>query len=346
MMFYTIIEISLDAGGVIYMKQEEIREYAKTIGIEEIGFCDTSFSDAFLERLKERREKGCLSGFEEQDEKIRIRVDHLLENASTIISIALPYRTSEPDRTRPYISKSGVGNDYHKVVKEKLNLIAEFISLKYGGKSVVLCDTSPLHDREIAYKCGIGFYGKNNSIINPKYGSFVFLGELVTDVYIERSAVLEDSCGECTLCLKACPSKALEKPYFLNAKKCLSYVTQKKEQLTPLEIDLSGCRVYGCDTCQDVCPYNKKASGYGIKEFQYPVYNPMDMLKQSNREFKDTFGRTSAGWRGKRVLTRNLINAMGNSGRKEYIEILSNLKDNKPEFKYYIDIAMDKLNRK
>lgn len=331
---------------MIYLKQVEIKEYARTIGIEEIGFCDTGFSEAFLERLKERRERGCLSGFEEQDENVRIQVDYILENASTIISIALPYRSSEPDSTRPYISKSGMGNDYHRVMKEKLNLLEEFIRQRYGGKSVTLCDTSPLHDREIAYKCGIGFYGKNNNIINPRYGSFVFLGELVTDIYIERSTILENSCEECALCLKACPAKALEKPYFLNAKKCLSYITQKKDQLTPVEMELLGCRVYGCDTCQDVCPYNKNACGHGIKEFRYPVYDPMDMLAQSNKEFKETFGRTSSGWRGKKILTRNLINAMGNSRRKDYIKILQELKHNNPDYKYYIDIAMDKLNRK
>lgn len=331
---------------MICLKHVEIMEYAKTIGIEEIGFCDINFSEEFLERLKERREQGCLSGFEEQDEKARIRVDRLLENARTIISIALPYRTTEPDRTQPYISKSGVGNDYHRIMKEKLNILAEFIRGKYGGNSVALCDTSPLHDREIAYMCGVGFYGKNNNVINPRYGSFIFLGELVTDIYIERSSIIENSCGECTLCLKVCPAKALEKPYFLNAQKCLSYVTQKKEQLTPHEIELVGCRVYGCDTCQDVCPYNKKACGYGVKEFRYPVYNPMDILTQSNKEFKDTFGMTSSGWRGKKVLTRNLINAMGNSGRKEYVKILQELKHKNPEFIYYIDIAMDKLNKK
>jgi epoxyqueuosine reductase len=331
---------------VIYLKQIEIKEYAESIGIEEIGFCDVSFSEAFIERLRERKRYGCLSGFEEQDEEIRIQVNKLLENASTIISIALPYRTTEPDRTIPYLSRSATGKDYHGVMKEKLNLLAEFIRLKYGGKSVALCDTSPLHDREIAYKCGIGFYGKNNNIINPKYGSFIFLGELVTDIYIERSTSLENNCGDCIICLKACPARALEKPYFLNAQKCLSYITQKKEQLTPQEIELSGCRVYGCDTCQDVCPYNKKVCDHGIREFEYPVYNPMDILSQSNRVFKDTFGRTSSGWRGKKVLTRNLINAMGNSGKKEYIKVLQELKQNKSELDYYIDIAIAKLNGK
>lgn len=325
------------------MKQNEIREYAKSIGVEEIGFCDISFSEDFLERLKERRRNGCLSGFEEQDEEIRINVNQLMENACTIISIALPYKTSEPDMTLPYISKSAMGNDYHRVMKEKLNLLAGFIELKYGGKSAALCDTSPLHDREIAYKCGLGFYGKNNNIINPRYGSFIFLGELVTDIYIERSKSLENSCGECSLCMKACPTRALEKPFFLNAQKCLSYITQKNGLLTHQEIKLSGCRVYGCDTCQDVCPFNKEKCAHGIREFQYPVYNPMDILMQSNKEFKDTFGRTSSGWRGKKLLTRNLINAMGNSGKKEYIKTLRELKQNKPEFEYYIDIAIDKL---
>ncbi len=332
--------------GEICLKQIEIQRYAKSIGIEAIGFCDADFSQTFIERLKERKRLNCLSGFEEQDENVRVNVGSLLENASTIISIALPYKTSEPNKAYPYMSKSSMGIDYHKVIKEKLNLLADFISKKYGGKSIVLCDTSPLHDREIAYKCGIGFYGKNNNIINPLYGSFIFLGELVTDIYIERSISMESRCGDCSLCIKACPSKALEKPFFLNAQRCLSYVTQKKEQLTPEEISLAGCRVYGCDTCQDVCPYNRKAGECGIKEFSEPVYDPMNMLYQSNKEFMNTFGMTSSGWRGRKVLTRNLINSMGNSGDKKYIEVLQELREKRPELKYYIDIAIDKLMQK
>ena len=122
----------LKAVEVISLKDDEIREYAKTIGIEAIGFCDLCFSQKFVERLEERKSMGCLSGFEEQDENIRIQPDRLLKNASTIISIALPYRTSEPDRTIPYMSKAAMGIDYHKVMKDKLNLLAAFIKSRYG----------------------------------------------------------------------------------------------------------------------------------------------------------------------------------------------------------------------
>lgn len=213
------------------MIKESIIEYANSIGIDCIGFTNTYFDENFITRLKERKNRGHLSGFEEQDENLRINIDLLLNGAKTIISIALPYKTIDIDKSKPYLSKSSLGLDYHRVLGNKLKAISQFIKDKFKAECVYYVDTSCLHDREIAKKCGIGFYGKNTNIITKEYGSFVFLGEIITDLFIENDTELNLTCGDCTLCMDACPTKAIEKPYYVNAKKCLSFITQKKRNI-------------------------------------------------------------------------------------------------------------------
>lgn len=328
------------------MIKNEIIEYAKSIGIECIGFSDINFSSIFKERLIERKAAGHLSGFEESDENKRSNIQQLFENAKTIISVALPYRTCNVNMKKPYLSKSSLGIDYHRIVCDKLNKIALFLNEKYNAKSIFYSDIGPLSDREAAKKCGVGFYGKNTNIITEKYGSYVFLGELLTDIYIDRDNEIESKCGDCRLCIDACPAKAIEKPYYLNAKKCLSYLTQKKGLLTDEEMNKIGLRVYGCDVCQDVCPFNKNAELSNIDEFIPEDWNmninPIQVLKMSNKQFNKTFGKTSSGWRGKKAFQRNLIIAMGNSRDKGYIPILKEMLENE-DLKYYAEKAILKL---
>jgi epoxyqueuosine reductase len=325
--------------------KKEIIKFANSIEIENIGFSNTQFNTEFILRLQERRENGHLSGFEEADELKRMDLNSLLNNVKTIISVALPYRTWEPDCGKPYFSKSSLGSDYHKVLKKKLELLKDFLHNKYGANSIGFCDIGPLHDRELAQKSGIGFYGKNTNIITHKYGSFVFLGEILTDIFIEVDEPLESQCGECTLCINACPVGAIEKPYYINAQKCLSYVSQNKKDLTEVEIDKLGMRIYGCDTCQDVCPYNIAASRSDIKEFIPMPWNrdalKFDLLNMTNSMFKETYATTTSGWRGKNLLKRNLIIAMGNSNNKDYVDVLKKIKDEK--LKYYIENSIKKL---
>ncbi|MCX7884879.1 MAG: tRNA epoxyqueuosine(34) reductase QueG [Caloramator sp.] len=328
------------------MIRERIVEYANSIGIDCIGFSDIFFSEFFIERLKERKTSGHLSGFENSNENLRVDVNRLLEGAKTIISIAIPYKTVDVDKTKPYLSKSSFGIDYHKVMNYKLKSISEYITNEFKGRCVYYVDTGCLHDREIAKKCGIGFYGKNTSIITKKYGSFVFLGEIITDLYIKRDIELESLCKDCTLCIDVCPTKALERPYYLNARKCLSFITQKKDIITDKEMEKMGLRLYGCDTCQDVCPYNKKVKLSNINEF-YPKewnfnINPYKLLNMTNKEFRNLFGLTSAGWIGKKKLQRNMIIALGNSNDKEYIPLLETKLDD-DYLKYYAEKSIKKL---
>ncbi|KRQ88000.1 Epoxyqueuosine reductase [Caloramator mitchellensis] len=308
------------------MAKEKLISFARKIGIDYIGFSDINFSDNFVERLVEKRNNGHLSGFEEFDVIKRIDVKSLLKDAKTFISIAIPYKTIDIDYSKPYFSKSSMGIDYHKVVSKKLELIKNYLMDEFGANSVYYCDTGALHDREIAKKCGIGFYGKNTNIYTEKYGSYVFLGELITDMYIEPDIEKLSKCGECDICIKACPVGAIEKPYYVNSQKCLSYVTQKKELLTENEMNSMGLRIYGCDICQDACPFNKSIGISNIIDFLPNDWNINinieKFLTMSNKEFKETYGKISGGWRGKKILQRNLIIALGNSKRGEYKELI------------------------
>jgi epoxyqueuosine reductase len=301
--------------------KEEIISFARDIEIDLIGFCDINFDEGLINFLKEKRELGLLTGFEEENENKRTDIKKIMEDAQTIIAIALPYKTADINTKQIHISKSSIGLDYHIVLKEKLLKLCNFLIEKYGAKAVSFCDNNPLCEREIARKSGIGFIGKNNSLITKKYGSYVFLGEIITNIYIERDKAVENKCGSCTICLNACPSGALLKPWYIDPRKCISFLTQKKEELTDSEKKLLGLNIYGCDTCQDVCPYNKTAEYSKIEEFKpfgwEANINPDFILGLTNSEYKRTFKKVSCGWRGKRVLKRNTLIALENLKRNK-----------------------------
>ncbi|MEG0641086.1 MAG: tRNA epoxyqueuosine(34) reductase QueG [Clostridium sp.] len=329
----------------MYIKSSII-DYAKEIGIDYIGFSDTNFTKEFIGNLRKCREKNKLSGFEEEDEFKRVDVDSVLPGANTFISVAIPYKYINISYNKPYVSKYTLGNDYHKTLANKLELLKSFIQESYKEKCMVFCDTGVFSDKEIARKCGIGFIGKNTNIITKNYGSYVFLGEILTTLKIEPSKEIENRCDKCDLCIRSCPSKAIDKEG-LDSKKCLSYVSQKKEELTLGEAELLGTRVFGCDICQDVCPYNKNTLNSAISEFVPVDYllniDIEEILSMSNKEFKRKYSSHALAWRGKFIIQRNCIIACGNSRNKEYISILENKRDD-IRLKLYIETAIKKLS--
>lgn len=193
-------------------------------------------------------------------------------------------------------------------------------------------------EREAARRAGIGFTGKNCSIINPKYGSFIFLGEIITDLYIEPDIPLDNECGDCNLCIESCPTGALCAPYIVNAKKCISYLTQSKD-ISLEDYKKIGCSIYGCDVCQRVCPKNKDAAAVNHYEFipeewnQYP--DPIEILSTDRRGFEKTFKTTSSGWRGRKTLQRNALIALSNSKDKVKAaeQIRKSLKDERKDIR-------------
>ena len=307
---------------------------SKELNIDMIGFTDceplSNIEDYLIERVKENKQ----TEFEEKDIKKRINPKLTFPDCKTIIVIGLSYNNTFNKRVdyslKGALSKSSWGLDYHKVLKKRMEKLIEEIKKFAEFNYKYFVDTGPLIDRELAKKSGIGYYGKNSSIINDEYGSFIFIGYILTDLDIETSPILlEEKCIDCNICIKSCPTGALEGPYRFNPKKCISYLTQTKDRI-PYELrSKMGNKIYGCDTCQLVCPRNKD-----IKKPNYEEFLPKDtkgymnieeLLSISNKQFKEKYGFMAGSWRGKNILKRNGIIALGNMRDKEKLNLLEPL---------------------
>lgn len=297
----------------------EIIEYSKEIGIDKIGFTTADVFSELKERLKRQQELNYQSGFEKGTIEERTEPQRLLPEAQSIISIALAYPTRIPnppkstkEDRRGIFCRASWGTDYHYVLRDRLEKLADFIKAKVPEvKSKIMVDTGELADKAVAERAGIGFSGKNTLIITEEFGSFVYLGELITNIPFVPDSPVEDSCGDCRICLDACPTGALVEGGQLNAQNCLAFLTQTKDFLPDDFRGKIGTRLYGCDTCQMVCPRNK-----GIDFHIHPEFEPepevakpklKPMLRMSNREFREKFGHVAGFWRGKNPLQRNAM---------------------------------------
>lgn len=314
--------------------KEEITNYLKELGLLEIGFCRCETFYEMKELLEKRRALGFENEFEEDDINKRIDPKVHMEDGKTIISIAFPYLFNLEKQENIYFSKYTMGKDYHKVVSYYLKKLCEFIE-KLGGKAKYFVDSNALPERYIALKSGLGFIGKNNMLINNRYGSYVFLGEVITDLYIEENRQVVSGCGSCEDCLKACPTKAISKDQICNTNICLSYITQKKH-IEDKWLNKLGGRLFGCDTCQNVCPYNKEIEFSNLEEFRpfefMEKVNAKELININKQIFKEKYSNTSSGWRGKNTLQRNaLINLIMNKN----LEKLGGITINSPYVEEY-----------
>ncbi|GAB3060934.1 tRNA epoxyqueuosine(34) reductase QueG [Virgibacillus ainsalahensis] len=312
--------------------KQEIIEYSKEIGIDKIGFASADVFGELRERLRRQQELGYQSGFEKGSLDERTEPERLLPEAQSIISIALAYPSrmkdapkSTKEERRGIFARASWGTDYHTVLRDRLEKLSTFIKEKVpDGENRVMVDTGELSDRAVAERAGIGFSGKNTSIITPEFGSFVYLGELITNIPFIPDDPVNDSCGECTKCLDACPTGALVEGGQLNAQRCIAFLTQTKDYLPDEFRTKIGNRVYGCDTCQVVCPKNQKIDFHIHPEFEpeddvaKPKLKPM--LRIANRDFKETFGHISGSWRGKKPIQRNALIALGHYKDKTAVE--------------------------
>ena len=207
------------------------------------------------------------------------------------------------------LSRYTWGTDYHLVINEYLEkLIEKLQKINTSAQFSIHCDTSPLADRYMAYLAGLGFYGKNNCFISPKWGSYVMIGTILTTLEFEPNTPLGQSCMGCNRCITACLGQCLGHDEF-KYDTCKSYLTQKKGDLTNEEETIIGKTplVFGCDVCQEVCPHNQSIPATPIPEFQrvepYIDINELETL--TNKEFKAKYGNRAFSWRGKKILMRN-----------------------------------------
>ncbi len=303
--------------------KQDIIQYSKEIGIDKIGFASASPFTELKDRLIRQQELGYDSGFEEPDVDKRTDPAKIFEKPKSIIAIALAYPskmsehvTGKKGERRGIFCRASWGMDYHIVLKNKLQQLEEFIIKKVPeARMKSMVDTGELSDRAVAERAGIGWSAKNCSIITPEFGSYVYLGEMITNLPLEPDEPIENQCGSCTKCLDVCPTGALIKGGQINAKICIAYLTQTKGIIPEQYRKKIGNRIYGCDSCQTICPKNKGIDFHlheemePVSEIAKPLLNPI--LKMSNRQFKEQFGHLSGAWRGKKPIQRNALLALG-----------------------------------
>ena len=218
-----------------------------------------------------------------------------------------PYYVEHKDPSN--LSRYTWATDYHLVINEYLKKLIEKLQImNTDAQFSIHCDTSPLADRYMAYLAGLGFYGKNNCFISPKWGSYVMIGTILTTLELEPDTPLTQSCMGCNRCITACLGQCLGHDEF-KFDTCKSYLTQKKGELTSEEehIIAKTPLVFGCDVCQEVCPHNKDIPTTPIPEFQSvePYIDIDELYSLTNKEFKAKYGHRAFSWRGKKILIRN-----------------------------------------
>ncbi|EAZ87715.1 tRNA epoxyqueuosine(34) reductase QueG [Lysinibacillus fusiformis] len=324
----------------IHDLQRDFVAYAISIGVDKIGFTTAAPFTELKNRLRRQQELGYQSGFEESDIEKRTEPLQLLNEAESIVSIAVAYPSrmqnapiGKRGARRGIFCRASWGVDYHTAIRERLKLLSAWLEERVEGVRIEsMVDTGALVDRAVAERAGIGWSGKNCSIITPEFGSYVYLGELITNIPFSPDKPMEDECGECRLCLDVCPTGALIQGGQLDAQRCIAFLTQTKGTLPDEFRNHIGNRLYGCDTCQTVCPKNKGKINWIHEEFMpdpelaKPLLTPL--LTISNREFKAKFGHVSGSWRGKKPIQRNAILALAHFKEEAAIPDLINLLKN------------------
>jgi epoxyqueuosine reductase len=322
-----------------------IKEKALAIGFDKVGITDTSpVSDGIRNFYHRWLNNGYNAGMEylSRNTEKRLEPSKVFKGAKSIVSVAMNYNPGLIEeagkKDTAFISRYALGKDYHRVIMGKLNVILDFIREVAGGgvRGRAYCDTAPIMERVIAQRAGIGWIGKNSALITEEFGSWVFLGEILLDIELTTDKPSKNLCSDCSLCLEACPSGAIVAPDVVDASRCFSYLTIENRWAIPLELrGLLENRVFGCDTCQEVCPFNND-----VKKTKEPLFEPRkdllsvsleDFFFMAQKGFKKRF-QNSAIKRAKREgLLRNIVVAMGNSGNRKNLPLLRKvLKEDKP----------------
>ena len=316
--------------------KEEIINLAKDIGISKIGFTTADDFDYLEKSLRLAVEEGRNSGFEHKNIEERIKPKLSLASAKTIISIAVAYPhklKQQPQKTsykRGKFTPNSWGLDYHYILQDKLDRLAkgiEELTADFEYKGMV--DTGALVDTAVAQRAGIGFIGKNGLVISKEFGSYMFLGELITNLDIEPDQPVDYGCGDCNRCVTACPTSCLIGDGSMNAKRCLSFQTQDKGVMDLEFRKKIKTVIYGCDICQICCPYNKGLDNPLATEIDPDLSHPelLPFLELSNGQFKEKFGHVAGSWRGKNILQRNAIIALANANDRSAIPKLLEIID-------------------
>jgi epoxyqueuosine reductase len=303
------------------MTAADLERLAEELGLDVVGAAPAEAYEATERHIRERRARGLFADmrFTMSRPEISCHPESLLAGARTVVSAAHCYYAPEPARG------SGKGRlarytwyDGYAVLRERLDELGR----RLGGDYRVLVDANQHVDREGAVRSGVGFYGKNTMLITRKHGSWVVLGTLVTTAAVEATPPLELDCGSCTLCIDACPTGALDEPGVVDATKCLSYWTQAPAAIPEHYRAELGAQVYGCDICQDVCPWNrgieKRRADDEAPDGAQPHVSLVDWLREDAAVLTQRYDRLYVPRNDARYLRRNALVALGNVGGPEH----------------------------
>ena len=318
---------------------QRIKEQALALGFDLVGIAPVQSSPelAFFERWIEEGYAGDMHYLLRSLERRR-DLQHVLPGAQAVVVCGLnydtdyPYSTTQHDAERGWIARYAWGSDYHQCMQDKLTqlqaFVAEFLPPEAASKLYV--DTGPVVERVYAKYAGLGWFGKNTCLLNTRLGSWLFLGELILPIPLQYDRPTFDHCGTCTRCLDACPTDAFLEPYVLDARRCIAYLTIELKGSIPEALrPHMGNHVFGCDICQDVCPWNRTrhlTTEADLQPRPEQVHPPLEELARlTPAEFKRRFRGTALERSKRRGLLRNVCVAMGNSGNPAFMPLLADL---------------------
>ncbi len=299
------------------MTAAELERLAQELGLDVVGAAPATAYEETERHIRERKARGLFADmrFTMAQPEVSCHPETLLAGARTVVSAAHCYYTPEPPL------ESGEGRlprytwyDAYALLRERLDELGK----RLGGDFRVLVDANQHVDREGAVRSGVGFYGKNTLLITRRHGSWVVLGTLVTTALVETTSPLDADCGTCTLCIDACPTGALDEPGVLDSTKCLSYWTQAPAPIPDDYREHLGAQVYGCDICQDVCPWNrgieKRRAGADAPTDAEPHVRLADWLQEDSDTLRRRYERLYVPRNDAQYLRRNALVALGNTG--------------------------------
>ena len=326
---------------------EEIKAQAASLGFDLAGVttADPPRHGDYYAEWVEQGLAGEMAYLERQIEK-RQDPRKILPNARSLVVVAMNYLCPDPDPVsgmragtpedtpestpRGKIARYARGDDYHDVMKEKLLALLRFVQDRAGRpvEGKVYVDTGPVLEREFAVRAGLGWFGKHTNLIHKRVGSWLLIGEILLDIELDQDGPSADHCGTCTLCLEACPTDAIVEPYVVDSRRCISYHTIELKGAIPLAYRAAmGDRVFGCDDCQDVCPWNRRAPETGHPAFVARPWNEspdlIKMLGMTPESFRTRFKGSPIKRTKRRGLLRNAAVALGNAKDPEAVPALA-----------------------
>ena len=337
--------------------RERIRARARAEGFDAVGFTVAKAPRAAAENLGaylKAGHHGDMAWMEATAER-RADPEKLWSAAKSIVTLGVSYTPAEDPlaalerRERGVVSVYAQGADYHDVLKKKLKRLAQWMAKSFGTEVKIFVDTAPVMEKPLAANSGIGWQGKHTNLVSREFGSWLFLGSVFTTLEIEADAEESDHCGSCRACLDICPTRAFPAPYQLDARRCISYLTiEHKGHIAREFREAIGNRIYGCDDCLAVCPWNKFAVAAHELAFQPRVELTRPLLKElallDDAAFREVFRGSPIKRIGRDRFVRNVLIAIGNSGDPELAAVAeARLGDESPLVRAMAVWALSKL---